>query len=386
MWSHIAFWLAVLTLAGFLFTFLELAFASGKMPRLLDEPAELVDAPLVSVLVAARDEERGIADALQSLLRLDYPRYEIIAVDDRSTDRTGPILDALAAQSKGTLRVVHVTELPDGWLGKNHAHAEAARAAAGELLLFTDADIVFQPTVLSRAVHLMQRNRLDHLALGPDVGSRGSLLLAATVNYFAFCFAIFMKPWKAIDPKSRRHVGIGAFNLVRADAYRRVGGHEPIRMRPDDDIKLGKILKQSGARQQIAAGNGLLSVDWYHSVGEFVQGLQKNTFASLDYNTPLTIAAIAFTFLTHLWPYVALVLTHGTTRLVNAAIVAVQLVTLAAVSWAAERRPWLALGYPIAAAIFLYTVASATFRTLRNDGIDWRGTHYPLARLRANRV
>jgi glycosyltransferase involved in cell wall biosynthesis len=386
MLSRLAFGLALLTLAGFAFTFLELAWASRRIPRLLDEPAELTDAPLVSLLVAARDEERGIAAALQSLLRLDYPHYEIIAVDDRSTDRTGAILDELAAQSGGRLRAVHITELPDGWLGKNHAHAEAARAAAGSLLLFTDADVVFQPTVLSRAVHLLQRNRLDHLTLGPDVGSRGSLLLAVTVNFFAFCFAIFMKPWKAIDPKSRRHVGIGAFNLVRADAYRRVGGHEPIRMRPDDDIKLGKILKQAGARQQVAAGNGLLSVDWYHSVGEFVGGLQKNTFASLGYNTALAVGGIAFTFLTHLWPYAAVVLTHGTTRLLNAAIIGLQLLILAAISWASERRPWLALGYPIAAAIFLYTVASATVRTLANDGIDWRGTHYPLARLRANRV
>jgi cellulose synthase/poly-beta-1,6-N-acetylglucosamine synthase-like glycosyltransferase len=116
--------------------------------------------PKLSLLVACRDEAANVRAALSSVLAQDYPALEVVAVDDRSGDATGAILDELAAQHP-MLRVVHVTSLPEGWLGKTHALARASEAATGELLLFTDADVVFAPGALRRAASLRRGRRLQ---------------------------------------------------------------------------------------------------------------------------------------------------------------------------------------------------------------------------------
>mgnify|MGYP001237708278 CR=1 FL=1 len=213
-------------------------------------------APRVSVVVAARNEARGVEAGMRSLLAQHYPALEIVAVNDRSTDETGAILDRLAL-GEPRLRVVHVAELPAGWLGKNHALALGAAAASGAWLLFTDADVVMQRDTLSRAIGHAERTGLDHLTVVPDLILPG-LLKCFTVGFIVW-FSVYVRPWKASDPKSRFFVGVGAFNLVRTTAYQRAGGHEPIRMRPDDDLKLGKILKRSGARAEALSGLDMAS-------------------------------------------------------------------------------------------------------------------------------
>jgi cellulose synthase/poly-beta-1,6-N-acetylglucosamine synthase-like glycosyltransferase len=174
--------------------------------------------PPVSIVVAARDEARAIERAMRSLLALDYPGLELVAVDDRSADPTGAILDRLAA-ANARLKVLHVRELPAGWLGKNHALALGARDATGEILLFTDADVEFAPYSLREAVAVLEDERLDHLALAPRLRLPGAWL-AACVAYFGRQFYVFLRPWRARDPRSGAHIGVGAFNLVRASAYR----------------------------------------------------------------------------------------------------------------------------------------------------------------------
>lgn len=371
---------AVVTLAMLVGGTVILAVASRDIAKANDWPPLEGGGPMVSIIIAARDEAANIESALTSVLRLQYEPYEAIVVDDRSTDGTSEILDRM---SHSRLRVVHITDLPRGWLGKNHALQQGAAVARGELLLFSDADVVFEPTILSRAVRFMNDHAVDHLALAPDVIAP-TIPLQIAVTFFAFAFAIFTRPWRVSNPQSRSHIGIGAFNLVRAAAYRRAGGHDRIALRPDDDLKLGKILKMSGARQQFATARNLLSVEWYRTVPEFVRGLQKNSFSSFEYNTPLAIFALAFTLLFHLWPYVALIL--GIAVPINAAIVLLHFALFGAVAHHTGYSAALAFGYPIGAAIFIYTVALAVALTLRRGGIEWRGTRYSLADLRKNRV
>jgi cellulose synthase/poly-beta-1,6-N-acetylglucosamine synthase-like glycosyltransferase len=370
-------WLAVVTLLLVLATTIEFAIGNRSLSRLGNLlPFAGTPAPKVSVIIAARNEARNIEQGLRSVLAQDYPNIEFIAVDDRSTDDTGGILDRIAGKEP-RLRVVHVTDLPHGWLGKNHALHFGAERAAGELLLFTDADVVVEHSVISRAVSYVLRKEIDHLAVTPQLRMPGALL-----NMFGGTFAVFFtayaKPWKARDPKSPRHIGIGAFNLVRAKAYRAIGGHRAIAMRPDDDMKLGKLIKKRGYRQDMVLGGKLITVEWYSSFGELVRGLEKNTYAGVEYNLFVIIVSSIAQILCIFWPLAALVVTTGATWWLNLAIVVLLIVLYVDSAQTHGAKRWHCVGAPVTAVLFQYIIWRATLKTLRNDGIDWRGTHYSL--------
>ncbi len=294
------------------------------------------------------------------------------------------ILDEMAAVD-ARLQVVHIDTLPAGWLGKNHALWTGSRLATGDLLLFTDADIVMDPSALTRAVAYFCREELDHLAATPDVRMPGALLnmFAATFTLF---FSLYFRPWKAREPKSRAYIGIGAFNLVRTPVYRQTGGHQTIRLRPDDDVKLGKIIKRSGFRQDVVLGAGMLQVEWYASVGEMVRGLEKNAFAGTDYRIGATLLGAAFQVAGGIWPYFALFLSGGATRLVCAAVVATITVILVDGARANGSRRWYALGFPLTSALFAFILLRTMTVNLIQGGIRWRGTFYSLQELRENKI
>jgi glycosyltransferase involved in cell wall biosynthesis len=386
-------WLAAITLAVYALAALDVMVGNRSVRSLRDvapkfspeaAPEVRASAPRVSVVTAARNEARNIREALRSLLELDYPDCELIVVDDRSEDRTGAILEQMAALDP-RLKVLRVTELPTGWLGKNHALWQGSLQATGEILLFTDADVVMERSALARAVSFLEEERLDHLALTPRMNMPGTLLSMFGLAFILF-FSLFARPWKARDPRSRRHIGIGAFNLVRAAAYRAVGGHETIRLRPDDDLKLGKILKRAGFRQDVAYGSDSISVEWYSSLGEAIRGLEKNAFAGCDYRVSVALSGVVFHLAASVWPYLAIFVTGGATRLLYCAVVALLTVLLADSAGFHGARRWHAIGFPLTAAIFAWIVLRTMILNLAHGGITWRGTFYPLAELKANRV
>jgi glycosyltransferase involved in cell wall biosynthesis len=365
----------------------QLALGWLEIPDLADVPSTPPPGtalPTVSIVVAARDEERHIADAVRSLLALDYPDCEIVVVDDRSTDATPAILDAIRREHP-RLRVVRVDTLPSGWLGKNHALHAGATHASGTLLLFTDADIVFTPDALARAVRLMETMRVDHLAVAPHM-ILPTWPLALVVNYFMMWFLLWLKPWKAADPRSRQFIGIGAFNLVRASAYRAIGGHERIALRPDDDLMLGKLLKDAGYRQLLAEGERVMRVEWYRTLGEMARGFRKNAFAGMRYSVTLTVAALLGSLAIGVWPFIAVWWASGLARWLYAVTAIAQMLGYVGPAVTKRSRPWLAFLYPLASLLFTGIVAAATTRTLVRRGIEWRGTFYPLDELRANRL
>lgn len=379
------FWLGLVLLIVHGVIGLEIAVGSRKIAFLRDSgPIAAAAAPAVSIVVAARNEERHIRAALQSLLALDYPRLEIIVVNDRSEDGTGRILDELSA-GDARLASVHVRQLPDGWLGKNHALWLGSGRASGELLLFTDADVVMAPQTLSRAVNYLHLENIDHLAVTPEA-RMPSLALNMFGAAFGLFFGLFTRPWKAADPGSRCHIGIGAFNLVRADVYRAVGGHKTIALRPDDDLKLGKIIKKAGFRQRLSYGTGLVFVEWYASIRELVIGLEKNIFAGTDYRLWLAAVGVLFQLVANLWPYLALLVTTGATLAIYAAVVTVISLVVADSARRHGFSPWYALGFPGTTLLFTFIIVRSVSCNLGRGGISWRGTFYPLSELRKNRV
>lgn len=379
------FWLSIVNLMATLGAAFRLVRGDRRIGRLLDvAPTPAAVWPRVSVIVPARNEELHLAAALQSLLALDYEDLAITVVDDRSTDRTGEILDRMA-ETDPRLRVVHVQQLAPNWLGKNYAMHCGAEHADGEWLLFTDADVMFEASVLRRAMAYVRQQQLDHLAIVPEA-RMPTWLLQSFIVVFAMFFTLFTRLWKVRDPRSSAHVGIGAFNLVRAAAYRQVGGHAPVAMRPDDDLKLGKLLKQNGLRQDLLKGVDLLRVPWYGSLRELIVGLEKNSFAGLEYNVPVTVVATSTILLFDVFPFVALCFATGPTWWIYAAVSAILLLLAWGTAIGARVRWSCALGFPLVTVLFVYIVLRSMVVTLKNGGIRWRDTHYALADLRANKV
>lgn len=362
-----------------------LFFGMRKIRKIGDVSPEFEgEWPKVSVIVAARNEERDIEAGLGSLLQLDYDDLEILVVNDRSTDRTGEILDRIAAEHP-QLIVVHLNELPAGWLGKNHALYYGTTRATGELILFTDADVVMEPTVLRRAVAHMIEHQIDHLPMLFEV-RMPSWLLESFVVTFSVYLMTYCRPWQCPNPKRAGHIGIGGFNLVRADVYQKIGTHEVIRMRPDDDLKFGKLIKREGFRQELVNGAGLMYVPWYASIRELVVGLEKNAFSGVDYSISYAVFAGVCMLLFNVFPFVAVFITTGTTRWLYIAVI---LSLWAMAAWAAyhgKARISCCLGFPLAALMFVFVQWRAVTLNLWEDGISWRDTHYSLAELKANKL
>ena len=378
-------WLAALTLLVSAVTAIDLIRGLAGVVRLSDCPVlPRGEAPHVTVVIPARNEELNLEAGLSSLLAQDYPSFDVIAVDDRSSDRTGHILDRME-QAHTRLRALHVSELPPAWLGKNHALHLGSTQTDGPLILFTDADVVMDPSVLARAVGHLQRAHLAHLTVWPAFRVPG-WLAELTVGFSLLGLLALLKPWKAKQPNSRRHFGVGAFNLVVAGAYREAGGHAAIALRPDDDLMLGKLMKTRGHRQEALDGHALMSVEWYRDLGEMVKGLRKNAFAIVNYNVGAALLMGAALFAVDVWPTVALAFTSGTAFWLNASVWIVGTLTCLSVggSYGMHRR--LAPLYPLAALVMLYILARSVGATLWHGEIEWRGTSYPLDALRGNRV
>jgi hypothetical protein len=356
-----------------------------RCPQLgqLDSPAPS-SWPELSVVIPARDEAKTIEPALASLLAQDYPRLEVVLVDDRSTDGTSEIAGRLAA-SDPRITAVHVRELPAGWLGKVHALQRGYESARGDFVLFTDADIHFAPGALRRAVAWAEAERLDHLAVLAEVHSSSfwvTMCLAATLRGLL----TLLRPWQATDPRSAKAVGTGAFNLVRRAAFERTPGFEWLRLEVADDIGLGLMMKRSGGRSGLVLGRGQVHHDAYPTLADAMRGLEKNGFAQGARFSPwrgsaLVVLAVVgalapfAAFLPVGVPWLPLV---GAGALVLFATAASVLTHAFGVSLAAV-LPSLPLGDLLMAYVF----ARATVLGVRRGGLVWRGTTYPTELLRA---
>jgi uncharacterized membrane protein YqaE (UPF0057 family) len=203
---------------------------------------------------------------------------------------------------------------------------------------------------------------------------------------FGLMFTMFSRPWEAKNPRSRHFVGVGAFNLVRADVYRRIGTHRAIAMRPDDDMKLGKLVKKNGFRQDFVIGADAVSVEWYRTVREAVRGLRKNGFAGVDYRMSLVLLATVTQVVFFIWPFVGVFVAGGAARAVYAFCIAILLFLFAGMAREQKVPLWCGFLWPVASVLFIAVVWNATLYALIHRGIEWRGTHYPLDELKANRV
>ena len=332
--------------------------------------------PSLSVVIAACNEQDTLAAALTSLLQVDYAGLQIVLVNDRSVDATGDLMESLAAGDP-RVRVIHLDHRPDHWLGKNHALHQGARAATGKWLLFSDADVHFEKDGLARAVTLAEQENLDHLVLGPWMQC-GTFWERIFVAFFATAFCYRYRP-DLVDRPNSYYVGVGAFNLLRSQVYRDLGGHSTLAMQVLDDMELGRLIKGRGFRQRFVGAGRAVSVRWTVGLAGIVKGLEKNSFAGLNYSLPFVLASclvIGWASLGPLW-----LLGHGCWGWGVAGLLAMQGCALFNSSGAGSPR-WAGLFFPLAGLIFSFVLLRSALLCQWRGGIHWRGTFYSLERLR----
>jgi glycosyltransferase involved in cell wall biosynthesis len=341
----------------------------------------------VSVIVPARNEARDVEACLRSLLASKGVDLEVIAVDDRSTDETGAVMEALHEPGV-QYAVEHVRELPAGWLGKPHAMARGAALATGEWLLFTDADVVFAEDTLARALAYIESERADFLLVMPTavIKSVGEAMMLP----FLYVLAIWgPRLWRVADPQSRDAVGMGAFSLMRRATYERVGGWERLRMEVIEDIRMGYLIKQAGFASRVATGRNLVRIRWARGTWGVVDNLTKNVFAAFRFRIGRMIAGAMATAVMCLLPFAGLVAgAAGDRAWLWPSLVSVAM--LATLYWRYRRFAdpngvrtvlWL-LTFPAAAVVFVYAMLRSAVLTLMRGGVVWRDTFYPLGELR----
>jgi len=222
--------------------------------------------PSLSVIIPACNEEESIRQAISQLLDQDYPDLEVIVVNDRSTDRTGVVVEELKIKYP-QLKVVNITDLPPKWLGKNHAIYQGVKQASGEWILFTDADVMFSPDSLKKTVSYSLENSLDHLTISPDITYKG-FFYGGFISFFLIVVTgLYL---------SSKSAGIGAFNLIKKSTYQEIGGYEAIAMQPVDDYSLGKLVVKKGYKQSFGFSKGLISVKLFNNLFAMMKGIEKN--------------------------------------------------------------------------------------------------------------
>jgi glycosyltransferase involved in cell wall biosynthesis len=341
-------------------------------------------APLVSIIFSARDEAEKLPAALETLLAQNYPRLEIIAVNDRSSDETPHILHEVA-RSRRNLFVTDIDNLPPGWLGKPHGLTAGFERSRGDWLLFTDADVHFGPDVVARAVALATAKGWDHLTLLTAIEMRGFWEITA-ISFFGLGFVFGNEPWLASNPRSARYVGVGAFQLVRREAYEKCGGHARLRMDVIEDMKLGKLIKMAGFRSGVAVAQKEVRVRWQDGVRNVVRGVTKNMFAAVHYNPLFALGAILLSFVMSVLPFLGLFFASGWARGCAGISAGFAVLVQAVMIWPTDASPLYGFTHPLGALIFCWMLLRSAIATLWRGGVVWRETFYPLEELRKGMV
>jgi len=366
------------------------AFGLRRIPNLLDPLYDRTPTgnPCITVIVPARNEAEALPASLQSLLKQDYANLNILAVNDRSTDSTGAIIDSLAIQHPAKLTALHITELPQGWLGKTHAMAFAAHHAIAvdhpDYLLFTDADVLFKPDAIRRSIAQAVATQADHFVTFPTpiIKSLGEGML---LGYLGVMGLWATRPWLASDPNAKHDsIGIGAFNLLRTPAYQELGGFDALRMEILEDLTLARRVKLAGLRQRVSIAPGMVSLHWAAGAIGIVNVMTKNLFAVFRFRRLVVLLVILWLSIFCIAPVAWLAI--PATR-AAALVTLISIAFLYALSSRHSRiSPLFALLFPVGAAFFLYSLLRSTVTTLKQGGVTWRGTFYPLSELRKNRT
>jgi cellulose synthase/poly-beta-1,6-N-acetylglucosamine synthase-like glycosyltransferase len=339
------------------------------------------DAPLVSILIPARNEERRVLEScVRSILAQDYANFEVIAVNDRSTDKTGEILEAIA-KSDERLRVMEGKELPPGWLGKPYAMHQALDHARGEWILATDADMIFEPAVLGTALDHALASNGDALTLIPrfETGSFWERVVIPTWEWVFLMFTIF---YRINDPKSDRAAAIGGFFLIRRTVLEGVGSYEGLKDEVMEDVRLAERVKRLGGRMMIARAPALIRTRMYSTFAEMWECSTKNWFSGVNFSFAFALLCVVSTYLGAVVPpliaLVSAVAIVSGTELSSLFIPAasswlLQVLVMTIVSRRSGVSPLYALTAPLGLALIYAMLFDSSIRITTGRGVTWKG-------------
>ncbi|MGH9944779.1 MAG: glycosyltransferase [Pyrinomonadaceae bacterium] len=363
-----------------------------RRPRLTIPPdgdselsGEVAPPPLVSILVPARNEAgRVLREALRSMLAQDYGRFEIVAVNDRSTDPTGIILQELAL-ADSRLIVIEGAEPPAGWLGKPFALRQAEEAARGSWLLATDADMIFDSRLLRAAMRCALAGGYDALTLIPRVDCP-TFWERVFVPTFGFFMALGMPVERVNDPRRKESLGVGGFFLMRREALAAVGGYGALAREVAEDLSLAERLKKSGARLRVEYATEFLRTRMHPNLGGIWEGFTRNLFAGLKFSPARGVAGFVGLLLFHIAPPLLALLCAVMWATVNetrgfwfdfirplALVWLTQVFTFSIINRSAGVPVGYALTVPLGTALFAAILLNSMSKILSGRGVVWKG-------------
>ncbi|MFO7638998.1 MAG: glycosyltransferase [bacterium] len=367
--------------AVFLLVLVAIALWNRRVLRRPIEAKPPAHRPRVSVLLPARDEERNIVAVVESLAGQDYPDYELLVLDDGSTDRTPELLRELAVRFP-RIRVLAGEPLSPGWLGKHWACHQLAGAASGELLLFTDADTRHRPEALRRAVAEMESGQLDLVSGVPreEVVSWAEKLIVPILPWAINSFLPLGLAYRLHRPAFT--AANGQYLLFRRSSYARLGGHERVRNNVVDDLALVRLAARHRMRWRVFDLTELVNCRMYHSAREVFEGFGKNLYGAFGYRPLpflfvwLWLGVVTFQPLVVLGHWAA-----GATTSPVSAGTALAAVLLMLALWglchAKFRFPlYLAFGYPLSVALGI-VIAIRSMRAAYTGRARWKGRALP---------
>ena len=374
---------SILALFYWLFLTLYLIINGHKIAYLSSIETSSNIAPSVVIIIASRNEEASLKRALTSVCNLDYNNYKVLLINDRSTDNTTNILSELQATYQ-KLSVINIDNLPEGWLGKNHALYTGSEFSKEDYILFTDADVLFKKDVLNKAMHYCLKNNLDHLTILPGIISSSSLLNSVVMTFVIMLTAL-QRPWAAKIETSKASIGVGAFNLVKRDMYIQAGTHKAIAMRPDDDLKLAASIKAAGGKADVLYGQNEIEVEWYASVKEFINGLMKNIFSGFKYDVFLAALGACGTMLFFVLPLPVIFIFGNSTQRILAIFILIFQLLLYSNMPGSNGKWWYGFLSVYSGLVMTFIIIKATAINLFHGGIYWRDTFYSLTELRKHK-
>lgn len=346
------------------------------------------NAPLISVCIPARNEERNIGRCVEALLAQTYPNFEIIVLDDRSTDSTGEILHDLATKTD-KVKILNGSNLPSGWAGKPHALIQAAAVARGEWLCFVDADTFVTPDALAAVYAKAAETGADLFTIMTK-----QIMLTfwerSVLPLVMLALSVGFSPRKVNDPNRKDAIANGQFIFIKRSVYEAVGGHEAIKNSIVEDKDLAVLVKRKGYRLVVADGRKVASTRMYTSLSEMWEGWTKNIYLGLRDDRGLLLlgvfgAFLAFTaaLLLPAWVIWGVVLT-GAGSGVEGSVVLIEALALwgyllfwrVLASRGMDIPAWYALTIPIGAGVFAAMMVTSAWNVLSGKGVTWKGRTY----------
>jgi len=343
------------------------------------------NAPLISICIPARNEENNIQACVESVLNQDYPNFEVIVVNDRSTDSTPAILEDIASHNP-QLHIISGTGLPQGWVGKPHALFQASTSARGDWLCFVDADTFLSPENLSSCY----AKAIDSLA---DMFTIMTFQVMETfwektvLPLVMMALSVGFSPRKVNDPSTTNAIANGQFILIKRTVYDAIGGHESVKSSIVEDKVLSELVKWNGYRLIVAGGTKVAKTRMYTSLSEMWEGWTKNIYLGLQ-DQPILgtfgalLAVLAALFLP-IWPVLGLIWFFN-----DGVWMAMAVVFEAVLLWIyliynrvraainMEISPWYALTISLGAGVFCAMMFASTWKVLSGKGVSWRGRTY----------